>query len=115
MKMQKVCLACEGAYGLHVSPSRKTLDATKNTKQTDVFQVRYFFIRNTKMFDKRPPQCVQMSDFILVVGPLGAPVAPLFETCTKKCSKICPKTATKPPKGPQNGKSESQVLENIKK
>ena len=28
-----------------------------------------------------------MGDFILVVAPLGAPVAPLFETCTQQGSK----------------------------
>ena len=56
-------------------------------------------VSSTLMSEQWPPKCVQMGEFILVVAPLGAPVAPLFETCTQKCSKSGPKIAKMHPKG----------------
>ena len=46
------------------------------------------------------PNCVQMGDSILGVAPLGAPVAPLFETCIQKYFEGGPKIAKLPPKEP---------------
>ena len=80
-KIQKV----KSVFGLHIrvriayEPIPKSTQCTpKIEKKAACVKHTLFCIKNTKTCEKRRPKGTQMGDSILVVAPLGAPLAPQF-------------------------------------
>ena len=105
----KVCLDCAGAYGLHVSPSRKALDATKKSpKKQMCFKYAVFSSKVQKCLKNDLPN---VSKWVSKIGG-GGPLEHLWRHYSKHVPKSAPKVVPRLhkclQKGSKSGKSESQ-------
>ena len=114
-KKWKVCLDCIYVDGLHMSPSPRALSAPQKLRKKAT-RVKYTLvcIKNTKKYEKIPPKGTQMGGFILVLAPLGAPLAPQFvfwdEKCIQKAPKVTPRCLNWAQKWCQSAKSASKFV-----
>ena len=114
-KKWKVCLDCIYVYGLHMSPSPRALSAPqKLRKKATCVKYTLFCIKKTQKYEKIPPKGTHMGEGILVVAPLGAPLALQFvfwdKKCIQKAPKVTPRCLNWAQKWCQSGKSASKIV-----
>ena len=113
---EKVRLDCAGAYGLHVSPSRKALDATKKSQKKQMcFKYAVFSSQVQKWLKNNVPNVSKWVSLFWWWRLLGHLWRHYSKHVPKSAPKVVPRLQKCLQKGSQSGKSESQILENSRK
>ena len=76
-----------------------------------MFQVHDFYCKNTQIYEAWPPKGVEMGEGILVVAPLGAPLAPQSSFAAKSASKMLQKWSQGCKIDPQSGAKVAHKVE----
>ena len=108
---EKVRLDCAGAYGLHVSPSLKALDATKKSQNKICFK---YAICSSKVQNCLKNELPNVSKWVTLFWwwrLLGHLWRHYSKHVPKSAPKVVPRLQKCLQKGSQSGKSESQILE----
>ena len=106
---EKVRLDCAGAYGLHVSPSRKALDATKKSQKKQMcFKYAVFSSKVQKCLKNDLPNVSKWVRGFRGWRLLGHLWRHYSKHVPKSAPKVVPRLHKCLQKGSKSGKSESQ-------